>query len=152
MLSSEEIIEIIDIFKPKRIVLDSINIFASDKNFRRSTEMRNILKKLKNNKITSIAITEKKHGLEVKEYDEFDFMADGVLFFDKSRVHELDQHKTYFIEIQKMRITKINEMPHQFVFSENGILLSGSKIPMKKLVNNSKNVIVKKEDMFIRSL
>ena len=132
MLSSEEIIEIIDIFKPKRIVLDSINIFATDGNFRRSTAMRNILKELKNKKITCIAITEKKHGLEVKEFDEFDFMADGVLFFDKSRMHELDQYKTYFIELQKMRITKINEMPHQFIFSENGIELSGLRIPPKK--------------------
>lgn len=151
MLSSEEIIEIIDIFKPKRIVLDSINIFASDENFRRSSKMRNILKELKDKKITSIAITEKKHGLEVKEFDEFDFMADGVLFFDKSRVHELDQHKTYFIEIQKMRITKINEMPHQFIFSENGIELSGPKLIPKKFGKHSKNLIAEK-DMFVTSL
>lgn len=151
MLSSEEIIEIIDIFNPKRIVLDSINIFSSNNNFRRSTEMRNILKALKDKKITSIAITEKKHGLEVKEFDEFDFMADGVLFFDKSRVHELDQHKTYFIEIQKMRITKINEMPHQFIFSENGIELTGPKLIPKKLGKNFKNLTAEK-DMVATSL
>lgn len=147
MLSAEEIVEIIDIFQPKRIVIDSINVFASDRNFRRSTEMRNILKKLKIKKITSIAINEKKHGLEIKEFDEFDFMADGVLFFDKSRVHELDQHKTYFIEIQKMRITKINEMPHQFIFSENGIELSGPKIPRKKLESHSKDLQSKRTIM-----
>jgi len=90
MLSTEEIIEIIDTFKPKRIVFDSLNIFSDIIDIRKSSELR-------------------KHGLEVKEFDDFDFMADGILFFDKKLTNELDVQKTYFVEIQKMRLTKINE-------------------------------------------
>jgi len=83
MLSTEEIIEIIDTFKPKRIVFDSLNIFSDITDIRKSSELRNIIKVIKEKKITCLAITEKKHGLGVKEFDDFDFMADGILFFDK---------------------------------------------------------------------
>ena len=121
MLSTEEIIEIIDTFKPKRIVFDSLNIFSDITDIRKSSELRNIIKVIKEKKITCLAITEKRHGIEVKEYDDFDFMADGIIYFDKKLTHELDMQKAYFIEIQKMRLTKINEIPHQFTFSDKGI-------------------------------
>ncbi len=121
MLSTEEIIEIIDTFKPKRIVFDSLNIFSDITDIRKSSELRNIIKVIKEKKITCLAITEKRHGIEVKEYDDFDFMADGIIYFDKKLTHELDMQKDYFIEIQKMRLTKINEIPHQFTFSDKGI-------------------------------
>jgi len=38
--STEEIIEIIGVFKPKRIVFDSLNIFSDIGDFRRSTQWR----------------------------------------------------------------------------------------------------------------
>lgn len=118
MLSTEEIIEIIDTFKPKRIVFDSLNIFSDITDIRKSSELRNIIKVIKEKKITCLAITEKKHGLEVKEFDDFDFMADGILFFDKKLTNELDVQKTYFVEIQKMRLTKINETSQHFIFAD----------------------------------
>jgi len=121
MLSTEEIIEIIDTFKPKRIVFDSLNIFSDIKNLRKSSEFRSIIRTIKEKKITCLAITEKNHGIEVKEYDDFDFIADGIIYFDKKLVNELDMQKAYFIEIQKMRLTKINEISHQFIFSDRGI-------------------------------
>jgi len=127
MLSSEEIIEIINVFKPKRIVFDSLNTFFDMQQFRRSSQWRSILKEIRDKKITCLAITEKRHGFEVKEYDEFDFMGDGVIFFDKKQRHDLDPYPTYYIQIQKMRITKINEMPHPFIFTERGLELLGSK-------------------------
>lgn len=121
MLSTEEIIEIIDTFKPKRIVFDSLNIFSDITDIRKSSELRNIIKVIKEKKITCLAITEKKHGLEVKEFDDFDFMADGILFFDKKLTNELDVQKTYFVEIQKMRLTKINETSQHFIFADKWI-------------------------------
>lgn len=121
MLSTEEIIEIIDTFKPKRIVFDSLNIFSDITDIRKSSELRNIIKVIKEKKITCLAITEKKHGLEIKEFDDFDFMADGILFFDKKLTNELDVQKTYFVEIQKMRLTKINEISQHFIFADKGI-------------------------------
>ena len=48
-------------------------------------------------------------------------MADGILFFDKKLINELDVQKTYFVEIQKMRLTKINETSQHFIFTDKGI-------------------------------
>lgn len=127
MLSTEEIIEIFDVFKPKRIVFDSLNTFFEIDEFRKSSQWRNILKEIREKKMTCLAITEKRHGLEVKEFDEFDFMGDGVIFFDKRQRHDLDPYPTYYIQIQKMRITKINEMPHPFIFTDRGLELIGNK-------------------------
>ncbi len=124
--STEEIIEIIDIFKPKRIVFDSLNIFSDIGDFRRSMQWRNILRIIKDKKITCIAITEKKYGLWAKKFDEFDFMGDSVIFFDKKQKHELDPYPTYYIYPQKMRLTKLNEMPSPFVFTDHGIELKGT--------------------------
>ncbi len=135
MLSTEEIIEIIETFKPKRIVFDSLNIYTDITEIRKSSQWRNIVKVIKDKKITCLAITEKKYGLDVKEYDDFDFMADGILFFDKKLMHELDVQKDYLIEVQKMRLTKINEIPYQFIFSDNGIEIkspAGLKVTFEK--------------------
>jgi KaiC/GvpD/RAD55 family RecA-like ATPase len=133
MLSNEEIIEIFNVFKPKRIVFDSLNTFFDIQEFRRSSQWRSILKEIRDKKISCLAITEKRHGLEVKEYDEFDFMGDGVIFFDKRQRHDLDPYPTYYIQIQKMRITKINEMPHPFMFTERGLELIGTRGLTKRL-------------------
>jgi len=46
MLSTEEIIEIFDVFKPKRIIFDSLNTFFEIHDFRRSPQWRNILKEI----------------------------------------------------------------------------------------------------------
>ena len=54
-------------------------------------------------------------------------MGDGVIFFDKRQRHDLDPYPTYYIQIQKMRITKINEMPHPFIFTDRGLELIGNK-------------------------
>ncbi len=121
--STEEILEIIDIFKPKRIIFDSLNIFSEINDFRRSIEWRNIMKELKDKKITCLAVTEKR---SVKDFDEFDFMGDGVIFFDKRHKNELDPYPTYNIHIQKMRLTRVNEMPHAFIFTDHGIELLGT--------------------------
>ena len=127
MLSTEEIIEIINVFKPKRIVFDSLNTFFDIHEFRRSSQWRSILKEIRDKKITCLAITEKRHGFEVKEYDEFDFMGDGIIFFDKNQRYDLDPYPTYYLQIQKLRITKINEMPHPFIFAGHGLELIGNK-------------------------
>ncbi|MCZ7362931.1 MAG: circadian clock protein KaiC [Candidatus Methanoperedens sp.] len=134
--STEEIMEIIDIFKPRRIVFDSLNIFSDVSDFRRSIDWRNILKEIKDKKITCLAVTEKKNGPGTKEFDEFDFMGDGVIFFNKKQKNELDPYPTYHINIQKMRLTKVNEMPHPFVFSERGIELMGNLGIERKIAHN----------------
>ena len=133
--STEEIIEIIDIFKPKRIVFDSLNIFSDISDFRRSPQWRNILKVIKDKKITCLAVTEKSHGGNAKGFDEFDFMGDGVISFDKKQKNDLDPYPTCNIQIQKMRLTKLNEIAHQFVMNENGIELIGNTGLERKIFN-----------------
>ncbi len=135
--STEEITEIIDIFKPKRIVFDSLNIFSDITDFRHSIQWRNILKEIKDKKITCIAITEKKHGLSARKFDDFDFMGDAVIFFDKKQNHELDPYPTYYIYPQKMRLTKLNELPSPFVFTDNGIELKSSAGLERKIACNT---------------
>ncbi len=133
--STEEIIEIIDIFKPKRIVLDSLNIFSDISDFRKSPQWRNILKVIKDKKITCLAVTEKSHGGSANEFDEFDFMGDGVISFDKKQKNDFDTYPTCNIKIQKMRLTKVNEIAHQFVMKENGIELIGNMAIERKVLN-----------------
>src|SRR3972149_5909797 len=135
--STEEIMEIIDIFKPRRIVFDSLNIFSDVSDFRRSIEWRNILKEIKDKKITCLAVTEKKNGPGAKEFDEFDFMCDGVIFFDKKQKNELDPYPTYNIHIQKMRLTRVNEIPQTFIFTGQGIELIGTLGLKRKIICNN---------------
>jgi circadian clock protein KaiC len=134
--STEEIMEIIDIFKPKRIVFDSLNIFSDVTEFRRSTQWRNILKEIKEKKIICIAITEKQSDLSAKKFDDFDFMGDGLFFLDKKQNHELDPYPTFYIFPQKMRLTQLNEFSSPFVFTDHGIELKSSASLERKIVFN----------------
>jgi circadian clock protein KaiC len=131
--SSEEIIDIIDIFKPKRVVFDSFNLFSGISDFRVSLQWRNILKVLKEKKINCFAITEKNN--RGKEFDDFDFMGDGVIYFDKKQKDESDPYVTHYIHIQKMRLTKVNEIPQTFIFSDHGMHVSGAG----KIINLATN-------------
>jgi circadian clock protein KaiC len=142
---TEEIIEIIDIFKPKRIVFDTMNIFSDISDFRRSPQWRNILKVIKEKKITCLAVTEKSHSGSKNEFDEFDFMGDGVIFFDKRQKNEVDTYPTCNIQIQKMRLTKVNEIPHPFVVKENGIELIGNTALERRVFNTSPARVAKIE-------
>jgi hypothetical protein len=54
-------------------------------------------------------------------------MGDGVIFFDKKLKHDIDPYPTYYLQIQKIRITRINEMPHPFIFTDKGLELIGNK-------------------------
>jgi len=129
--SIEEIIEIFDIFNPKRIVFDSMNIFSDISDFRRSPQWRNILKVIKDKKITCLAVTEKSHSGRANDFDEFDFMGDGVISFDKKQKNDFDNYPTCNIQIHKMRLTKVNEINHEFDIKANGIEIIGNAIERK---------------------
>lgn len=117
LLTIEEIIDIIETFKPKRVVFDSVNVLSEIEGLRRTTEWRSLVKLLKQNKITSIVITEKRFGLEVKEFDDFDFMGDGIFFFDKTIS---DQVEKYTMSILKLRATNVQSIPNECRFTEKG--------------------------------
>ena len=121
MLTSEEIIEIIESYKPERVVFDSINVFSEPADFRKSGSWRSLLRLLKVKKISSLFITEKHHGIEVKKFDDYDFLGDGIIFLDSIQTNEIDTTPTPVMAVQKMRATRIDRMPQPFSFTDDGI-------------------------------
>ncbi len=121
MLTSEEMIEIIDSYRPERVVFDSINVFAEPADFRTSGSWRSLLRLLKVKKISSLFITEKHHGIEIKQFDDYDFLGDGIIFLDSIQTNEIDTTPTPVMAVQKMRATRIDRTPQPFRFTETGI-------------------------------
>ncbi|MCL7411862.1 MAG: AAA family ATPase [Methanosarcinaceae archaeon] len=121
MLTSEEMIEIIESYRPERVVFDSINVFAEPSDFRKSGAWRSLLRMLKVKKISSLFITEKHHGIEVKQFDDYDFLGDGIIFLDSVRTNEIDTTPTPVMAVQKMRATRIDRSPQPFRFTDDGI-------------------------------
>ncbi|MFQ6121018.1 MAG: RAD55 family ATPase [Methanosarcinales archaeon] len=122
MLTTEEIIEILEAYKPKRVVFDSINVFSGSEDFRRSSAWRSLIKLIKREKMICLIITEKKHGLKLIEYDDYDFMGDGIIFLDKQIENNVE---ISLISVLKMRATNINSIPRPFRFTINGVELYG---------------------------
>lgn len=120
-LTSEEMMEIIQFYNPERVAFDSMNVLTNGDEFRASGSWRSLHRLLKNKKITSFFITEKKHGIEVKEFDNFDFLGDGIFFLDSVPTNEIDNTPMPVIAVQKMRATKIDSSLQPFKFTDNGI-------------------------------
>ncbi|MFQ6055105.1 MAG: RAD55 family ATPase [Methanosarcinales archaeon] len=122
MIPIDEILNIIKLSKPTRLVFDSVNVFynlpSDKKRIRRDAMLRNIIKLIKKERITTLMITEKTHGLEKKCFDEFDFMGDGLIFMDRLVDRDMD---TFIIAIQKMRGTIIDAQPKVFEITKEGI-------------------------------
>ncbi len=55
----------------------------------------------------------------------------------RKKKHEIDPYPTYLVQIQKMRLTKVNELPQSFVFTNHGIEIIGSNKIEKKLVDSA---------------
>ena len=123
-ISVNDIIEVVQEYKPSRVVIDSINLltdFGPSTALRQNSMLRNLLKLLKQERVTTIITTEKTHGLEKKEFDQFDFMGDGLIFLDRTTVNDMD---VFLIKVQKMRGTKINGQTKVFEMTEKGIVVS----------------------------
>ncbi|MEZ5335516.1 MAG: ATPase domain-containing protein [Methanolobus sp.] len=59
MLTSEEMMEIIDSHKPERVVFDSMNVLTAPGDFRTSTSWRGLHRLLKKIHTTAVLVTEK---------------------------------------------------------------------------------------------
>ncbi|WP_445475671.1 RAD55 family ATPase [Methanococcoides methylutens] len=143
LLSFEEIGEIIESYKPRRIVFDSLNMFADPVEFRRSLAWRTLHKLLKTKNITSFFVTEKEFGIETKSYDTYDFLGDGIIFLDKLQTNEVEQNLTPVMAVQKMRATRVDASPQPFRFTDKGIAkyrtvnLTASKLQERMNMNQS---------------
>jgi len=121
MLTFEDIGEIIETYKPQRIVFDSLNVFTDPQEFRRSVSWRSLHKLLKKMNITTLLVTEKEFGLRTRTYDTYDFVGDGIIFLDKIQVNEVEPTLTPVMAVQKMRATKVDTTPQPFRFTDKGI-------------------------------
>lgn len=65
-------------------------------------------------------VTEKNYGIWQGNFDQFDFMGDGLIFMDRLVDKDND---TFVIAIKKMRGTKIDAHPKIFEIEENGIIV-----------------------------
>ncbi|MDK2892146.1 ATPase domain-containing protein [Methanohalophilus sp.] len=126
MLTLEEITEILETYKPNRLVFDSLNAFTNPEDFRKSTAWRSSHRLMKQRKITSFLITEKHHGIETKHFDEYDFFGDGIIFLDSMKINEVDTMLSPVLAVQKMRATKVDITPQPFRFGEHGIVKNRS--------------------------
>jgi KaiC/GvpD/RAD55 family RecA-like ATPase len=70
---------------------------------------------------TAILVTEKSHGIEKKQYDDFDFLGDGVIFLDFIQTNDIDTTPMPVMAVQKMRATRVDHTPQPFRFTNNGI-------------------------------
>jgi KaiC/GvpD/RAD55 family RecA-like ATPase len=122
MLTFEEISEILETYKPKRVVFDSLNVLSLPEEFRKSASWRSSHRLMKQRSITSYLITEKHHGIETRDFDEYDFLSDGIIFLDSIKVNEVDSTLSPVMAIQKMRATKVDAIPQPFRFGEHGIV------------------------------
>lgn len=121
MLTSEEMMEILDSHKPDRVVFDSMNVLTAPGDFRTSTSWRGLHRLLKKNMTTAILVTEKAYGIETKQYDDFDFLGDGVIFLDFIQTNDIDTTPMPVMAVQKMRATRVDHTPQPFRFTNNGI-------------------------------
>ncbi len=122
MLTIEEITDILETFKPSRAVFDSINVLSNSDEFRRTYAWRDLYRSLKQKRVTSMMITEKKIGLHNIHFDDFDFMGDGLIFLDKKI--ETDREE-FLLSILKMRATNVKSLPVNFKFTKSGIEIYG---------------------------
>lgn len=133
MLTIEEITDILETYKPSRVVFDSINVLSDLENFRRTHAWRTLYRTVKQRGITSIIVTEKQSGLDNIHFDDFDFMADGLIFLDK----KIDLEKEEFLlAILKMRATDVKSTPVNFKFTKNGIEIYGEPSVSRFLKQN----------------
>lgn len=136
IITSEEMTQIVDSYRPDVVVFDSLNVFSNPEEFRTAGTWRNVHRSLKRKKITSLMVTEKKHGLETKQFDDYDFLGDGIIFLDTVPTNDINPTPMSVMVVQKMRSTKIDTSPQPFTFTETGIHSYGSMNASSKILRD----------------
>ena len=117
-MSFEEIISIVEDYKPQRIVFDSMNMVTEPREFRKGMAWREFLKVLKSIESVCFMVTEKNQHYEQFQFDDFDFMADGIVFLDRVP----GESGKFLLCVEKMRMTKVKNQPIPFRFDKTGIV------------------------------
>lgn len=116
-MSFEEIISIVEDYNPARVVFDSMNMITEPREFRKKMAWREFLKVLKSTETVCVMVTEKNHHYDSFQYDDFDFMADGIIFLDKVP----GESEKFLLCVEKMRMTRAKGQPIPFKFGKMGI-------------------------------
>ncbi|MBU7033228.1 MAG: AAA family ATPase [Theionarchaea archaeon] len=117
-MSFEQIIAILEDYKPQRVVFDSMNMVVNPTEFRKGPAWKEFLKTLKEADTVCLMVTEKTQHYDNFEFDEFDFMGDGIVFLDRVP----GESEKFLLSIEKMRMTKSKNLPIPFRFGKNGIV------------------------------
>lgn len=116
-MSFEEIISLVEDYKPQRLVFDSMNVVTEPGEFRKKMAWREFLKLLKGSDTVCLMVTEKKLHYTSFSFDDFDFMADGIIFMDKIQ----GESDKFLLCVEKMRMTKSKGQPVPFKFGIKGV-------------------------------
>lgn len=117
-MSFEEIVAVIEDYKPARLVFDSMNMVADPGEFRKGMAWRQFLKVLKSTETVCFMVTEKNQHYGNFQFDDFDFMADGIVFLDRIQ----SESEKFLLCVEKMRMTKARNQPIPFKFERGGIV------------------------------
>ncbi len=117
-MSFEEIIAVIEDYKPARLVFDSMNMVADPGEFRKGMAWRQFLKVLKSTETVCFMVTEKNQHYGNFQFDDYDFMADGIVFLDRIQ----GESEKFLLCVEKMRMTKTKNQPIPFRFEREGIM------------------------------
>jgi len=102
-----------------RVVIDSISAIAHSPLPVSYYDFLELFQKTTQNGITTLCITQKDEKERTNKM--LEFIGDGLLSFERKILGETSIRT---IEIEKLRWTKINDVPHNFDFTENGIVVN----------------------------
>jgi len=107
-------------FRPKRIVIDPISVFAQNLGPRRTRVFLHTLlgRFVKGTNATALLIAEKPMGRETIGHGLEEFVADGVLIL---RYHSLREVTRRVLEIPKMRRRSVRRTQYEYVITDRGI-------------------------------
>ena len=114
----ENILQNVENDRYTRVVIDSISAIAHAPIPISYLEFLELFDKTTKNGITTVCIAQKNENEPTNKM--LEYIGDGLLSFNRKILGETSNRT---IEIEKLRWTKINDVPHKFDFTENGIAI-----------------------------
>lgn len=115
----ENILQDVENDSYNRVVIDSISAIAHSPLPVSYYEFLELLEKTTQNGITTLCITQKDEKEPTNKM--LGYIGDGLVSFDRKILGDTSSRT---IEIEKLRWTKINDVPHNFEFTDNGIVIT----------------------------
>lgn len=114
----ENILEDVENDQYDRVVIDSISAIAHAPIPISYLEFLELFDKTTKKGITTVCIAQKDERKPTNKM--LEYIGDGLLSFGREILGDTSNRT---IEIEKLRWTKINDVPHRFEFTDNGILI-----------------------------